>query len=49
MDRDGKCDPSSVHEAASVVEGRKYILQRWLVRHLTELLKTIQAFLMGVQ
>ena len=29
MDGNGKCDPTSVHEAAPVIAGRKYILQRW--------------------
>jgi len=29
MDRQGGCDTTSVHQAAPVSEGRKYILQRW--------------------
>lgn len=29
MSKDGKCDPTSIHNAAEVVEGQKYILQRW--------------------
>ena len=29
MNSDGECDPTSIHNAAPVIEGRKYILQRW--------------------
>ncbi|XP_057292709.1 uncharacterized protein LOC130621441 [Hydractinia symbiolongicarpus] len=29
MNKQGKCDKTSVHEAAPVIKGRKYILQRW--------------------
>ena len=29
MTEDGQCDPSSIHNAAKVIQGHKYILQRW--------------------
>nr|XP_006825421.1 PREDICTED: uncharacterized protein LOC102803100 [Saccoglossus kowalevskii] len=29
MDSDGKCQPLSLHEAAPVIRGSKYIIQRW--------------------
>lgn len=29
MDQYGECDPTSIHQAAPVANGRKYILQRW--------------------
>ncbi|XP_028406232.1 prolyl 4-hydroxylase 2-like isoform X2 [Dendronephthya gigantea] len=29
MSKDGKCDPTSIHNAAEVIKGQKYILQRW--------------------
>lgn len=29
MNSRGECDPTSIHEAAPVIKGRKYILQRW--------------------
>ncbi|CAB4003501.1 probable prolyl 4-hydroxylase 10 [Paramuricea clavata] len=29
MTEDGQCDPSSIHNAAQVIQGHKYILQRW--------------------
>ena len=29
MDKEGNCDPTSLHKAAVVEKGRKYILQRW--------------------
>lgn len=29
MDPDGRCDPTSIHNAAKVVDGKKVIIQRW--------------------
>lgn len=29
MDKDGNCDPTSIHAASEVVRGFKYIIQRW--------------------
>ena len=29
MTASGECDPTSLHNAAQVIKGHKYILQRW--------------------
>ena len=29
MRPDGTCDPTSIHNAAKVINGRKFIIQRW--------------------
>lgn len=33
MSENGRCDPTSIHNAAQVIQGRKYILQRWYYYH----------------
>lgn len=31
MNSRGECDPTSLHNAAKVIKGHKFIIQRWLV------------------